>query len=124
MSHQSRINIIPSNFCQRILPCLILILLGIFVCGKTICFAEEKDWEDKKYLQSLPDKSFSVVEKRPDGTIIRLLPHHDSQGNLIIPKLEESLNRVFELDLKYQEQARDHLLADYYEYKPEVNADK
>ena len=118
----SRINILSSRSCQRILACLIVILLGILLSGKKICYAE--DWEDKKYLQSLPDQSFSVVKKKPDGTVIRLLPHHDRQGNLVIPKLEEALNRVFELNPKYQEQARDHLLGDYYEYKSNANNQK
>jgi len=115
----SRINNLPARSCQKILACLIVTLLGILLSGKKICYAE--DGENKQYFQSLPDQSFSVVKKRPDGTVIRLLPHHDRQGNLVIPKLEEALNQVFELAPKYQEQARDHLLGDYYEYKSNAN---
>lgn len=98
---------------------LIVIQLGIIFPAKKICYAE--DWRDKKYIQSLPDPSFTVVEKKPNGAVIRSLPHHDKQGNLVLPKVEESLDRVFELDPNHQEKARDHLLGHYYEYMSNPN---
>ena len=99
---------------QRIITCLVIILLGVLLPGEKICHTE--DWKDTNYLQTLPDQSFALVEKKPDGTIIRSLPHHDRKGNLLIPKLEEALDHVFDLDPKYQTKVRDHLLGDYYEY--------
>jgi len=111
--------VLPAKFYQKIGICFIAILLGIFLpVKKTFC---AEDLKDEKYLQSLPDQSFAIIEKKMDGTVIRSLPHHDEQGNLVIPKVERALNQIFELEPKDQEKVRDHLLGDYYEYITKTN---
>jgi len=73
---------------------------------------------EQKYgssFQSLPDQSFAVIQRKPDGGVVRLLPHHDANGKVVVPWLEDSMTRIFQLDPKYRAQAREHLLKDYYE---------
>jgi len=111
--------VLSAKFYPKIGICFIAILLGSFFLGKKTFCAE--NWKDEKYLQSLPDQSFAIIENKKDGTVIRSLPHHDEKGNLVMPKLEESLNQIFELEPKDQEKARDHLLGDYYEYRTKTN---
>ena len=91
-----------------------LILTLAFVGGEKMCSAQ--NWHDEKYIQSLPDESFAVVDRTPEGIMIRLLPHHDIHGNIVIPKLMECINQVFTLPPDYREIAREHLLQDYYEF--------
>ena len=98
----------------KIIICLVLMLTAVFLGGEKVCTAE--DWNDEKYIQSLPDESFAVVDRTPDGIVIRLLPHHDAQGNLVIPRLMECINQVFTLPPNYRKLAREHLLQDYYDY--------
>ena len=98
----------------KIFICLTLILTIAFLGGKKMCSAE--NWHDEKYIQSLPDESFAVVDTTPEGIMIRLLPHHDIHGNVVIPKLMECINQVFTLPHSYREIAREHLLQDYYEF--------
>ena len=94
--------------------CLALILITFFLGNKNICSAE--DWNDKNFIESLPDESFAVVDKTPEGVVIRLLPHHDAQGNLVVPRLMECINQIFTLPPNYREKAREHLLQEYYEF--------
>ena len=74
-----------------------------------------QDQKDDNYSQSLPDQSFAVIEKKPSGVSVRLLPHHDAEGKVIVPWLEESMSQIFQLDPNHRAQAREHLLKDYYE---------
>jgi hypothetical protein len=84
-----------------------------FWYGLRVCFAEE--WSNKEYIQSLPDRSFAIIDQKPDGMVVRLLPHHDTEGNLVTSKLLESISRVFELEPEHRKRAREHLLQDYHE---------
>ncbi|MGA1874521.1 MAG: hypothetical protein ACMUIA_02825 [bacterium] len=81
--------------------------------GLRVCCAEE--WSHEEYIQSLPDTSFAIIDQKPDGRLVRLLPHHDAEGNLVLNELLESLNRVFELEPEHRKRAREHLLQDYHE---------
>ena len=78
---------------------------------------QEQNWESKEYIQSLPDHSFAIVKRKSNGTVNRLLPHHDKQGNIIMPMLLDSIDRVFELDPNDRSWARQHLLNDYFQTK-------
>ena len=98
----------------KIFICLTLILTIAFLGWGKKCSAE--NWHDKKYLQSLPDESFAVVDTTPEGIMIRLLAHHDTHGNIVIPRLMDCINQVFTLPHSYREIAREHLLQDYYEF--------
>lgn len=97
----------------KILICLALIMTTTHLVGKKISSAQ--DWNNERYVQSLPDESFAVVDRTPDGTVIRLLPHHDAQGNLVVDRLMECINQIFALPPHYRTIAREHLLQDYYD---------
>ena len=98
----------------KIFICFTLILTIAFLGGIEMCSAQ--NWHDEKYIKSLPDESFAVVDRTSEGIIIRLLPHHDAHGNIVIPRLMECINQVFTLPPNYREIAREHLLQDYYEF--------
>ena len=98
----------------KIFICLTIILTIAFLGGEKMCSAE--NWHDEKYIQSLPDESFAVVDRTPEGIMIRLLPHYDIHGNIVIPRLMDCINQVFTLPHSYREIAREHLLQDYYEF--------
>jgi|GEM_PF-2936797 len=115
----------------RIAVCLAALLAAVFFPAKEGIKAAAQDSsqgniqrnvqknvqkeEDEKYFKSLPDQSFAVIEKDQNGALIRLLPHHDERGKLVIPWLEESMNQIFKLDPNHRIEAREHLLKDYYE---------
>ena len=90
-------HVLSSHFRQRIVACLAAILLGILFPGEKSCPAQ--DGNEREYFQTLPDQSFAVIERKPDGSVVRLLPHHNEKGIVLIPLLEESMNRILELTI-------------------------
>ncbi|MEW5804918.1 MAG: hypothetical protein AB1847_22765 [bacterium] len=107
------VHLIKSSLHQKAILCLAALFLVILL--PDTCPAEDYNQKGDNYFQSLPDKSFVLIDRKPDGAVIRLLPHHDEQGKLIVPWLEDSMGHVFELDPNHQAEAREHLLKDYYE---------
>jgi hypothetical protein len=55
--------------------------------------AAARPWT-RRYVDSLPDSAFAVVEVRPDGKKARHLPHHDRSGRVDLPHLRNALSRV------------------------------
>ena len=110
--------IISSRLRPKVILCLATAILPmIFLLGEKAYTYQNQD-QDQKYnnnLQLLPDQSFAVIEKKPDGALVRLLPHHDAMGKVIVPWLEDSMGQIFQLDPNHRAQAREHLLKDYYE---------
>ncbi len=47
----------------------------------------------RRYVHRLPDSAFALVERAPDGKLLRRLPHHDDRGLLDVPHLCSALSR-------------------------------
>ncbi|MEW6381379.1 MAG: hypothetical protein AB1611_17500 [bacterium] len=114
-----RTYILSPKIRPKVTVCLVVLLLGVLLPGETVSGASDQrgndQKENKESLQRLPDQSFAVIEKGPNGTVVRLLPHHDNQGKLVLPWLENSMSQIFSLDPNHRAEAREHLLKDYYE---------
>jgi competence ComEA-like helix-hairpin-helix protein len=93
-----------------------LLLLFVFISG---VLAET--WS-QRYIDSLPDSAFAVVEIRQDGKKIRRLPHHNHMGEIDIPHLKSALARIHQvkwIDPANFEKAKTHLEQHYQAYKQE-----
>ena len=66
----------------------------------------------RRYINSLPDSAFAVVETAPDGKKLRHLPHHDRAGRLDPAHLRNAMSRLSQvkwLDPRDAATARQHL---------------
>jgi len=93
-------------------------LLFLFVFIST-AFAEK--WS-QRYIESLPDSAFAVVEITQDGKKIRHLPHHNYVGEIDIPHLKSALGRIHQvkwIDPANFAKAKTHLEQHYQVYKQE-----
>ena len=75
--------------------------------------AQAERWT-RKYIDSLPDSAFAVVESQPDGTKVRHLPHHDRSGRVDLPHVRNALGRLSQVkwtDARNAAVAREHLNA-------------
>ena len=77
--------------------------------------AEAAKW-DKAIINALPDEAFASVEMRPDGTLVRHLPHHRADGKVDPRHLRNAMSRINQVkwvDPGNAERARRHLLDHY-----------
>lgn len=75
--------------------------------------AAAEPWSRSR-VSSLPDSAFAVVERAPDGHMLRHLPHHDETGALDPAHLSAArarLKQVKWLDPASEAAARAHLAA-------------
>jgi competence ComEA-like helix-hairpin-helix protein len=82
-------------------------------------FAEK--WS-QRYIKSLPDSAFAVVEISKDGEKIRHLPHHNYVGEVDIPHLKSALGRIHQvnwIDPENFAKAKTHLEEHYQVFKEE-----
>jgi competence ComEA-like helix-hairpin-helix protein len=80
-------------------------------------FAEK--WS-QRYVGSLPDSAFAVIEISKDGQKIRHLPHHNYVGEVDIPHLKSALGRIHQvkwIDPENFAKAKTHLEQHYQVYK-------
>lgn len=95
------------------LICLALLLL--FIASS----AEAAKWS-RRYITSLEDSAFAVIEVTREGKKIRHLPHHDHTGALDMTHLLSALGRIHQvkwLNAKNEEAAEQHLRDHMKEYK-------
>jgi competence ComEA-like helix-hairpin-helix protein len=93
-----------------------LIFLFVFISP---AFAEK--WS-QRYIGSLPDSAFAIVEISKEGKKIRHLPHHNDVGEVDIPHLKSALGRIYQvkwIDSKNFVKAKTHLEQHYQVYKEE-----
>jgi competence ComEA-like helix-hairpin-helix protein len=95
-------------------------IAGIFILFIiSPAFAEK--WS-QRYIGSLPDSAFAVVEISKDGQKIRHLPHHNYVGEVDIPHLKSALGRIYQvkwIDPTNFAKAKNHLEQHYQVYKEE-----
>jgi competence ComEA-like helix-hairpin-helix protein len=100
------------------------IILGIFGLLLPLVFVSmglAEKWS-QRYIDSLPDSAFAVVEVREDGKKVRHLPHHNHLGVIDIPHLKSALGRIHQIkwiDPGNFEKAKHHLNEHYRAYKQE-----
>jgi competence ComEA-like helix-hairpin-helix protein len=93
-----------------------LLFLFVFISA---AFAEK--WS-QRYIESLPDSAFAVVEISKDGKKVRHLPHHNHLGEIDIPHLKSALGRIHQvkwIDPANFAKAKAHLEQHYQLYKEE-----
>jgi competence ComEA-like helix-hairpin-helix protein len=93
-----------------------LLFLFVFVSA-----ASAEKWS-QRYIGSLPDSAFAVVEISKEGKKIRHLPHHNDVGEVDIPHLKSALGRIYQvkwIDSKNFVKAKTHLEEHYQVYKEE-----
>ncbi len=95
-------------------------MAGIFLLFIVSPALAEK-WS-QRYIESLPDSAFAVVEITKDGKKIRHLPHHDHLGEVDISHLKSALGRIHQVkwvDPANFAKGKDHLDQHYQAYKEE-----
>jgi competence ComEA-like helix-hairpin-helix protein len=91
-----------------------LLFLFVFISA-----ALAEKWS-QRYIESLPDSAFAVVEITQDGKKIRHLPHHNHVGEIDIPHLKSALGRIHQvkwIDPANFAKAKTHLEQHYQVYK-------
>jgi competence ComEA-like helix-hairpin-helix protein len=76
----------------------------------------------QRYIESLPDSAFAIVEITKDGKKIRHLPHHNHLGEVDISHLKSALGRIHQvkwIDPANFAEAKEHLDQHYQAYKQE-----
>lgn len=97
----------------------LLIIAWLFLLCVAPASAEK--WS-QRYINSLPDSAFAVIEVTQDGKQVRHLPHHNHMGEVDIPHLKSALARIHQvnwIDPENFYKAEDHLEQHYQEYKHE-----
>jgi competence ComEA-like helix-hairpin-helix protein len=97
-----------------------LVITGIFFLFIVSPALAEK-WS-QRYIDSLPDSAFAVVEITKDGKEVRHLPHHNHLGEVDITHLKSALGRIHQvkwIDSANFAKAKDHLDQHYQVYKQE-----
>ncbi len=92
-----------------------LALLLLFIVPSV----EAAKWS-RRYITSLGDSAFAVIEVTPEGKKIRHLPHHDHTGRLDVTHLLSALGRIHQvkwLDAWNREAAEQHLRNHMCEFK-------
>jgi len=105
----------------RNLKKIILGILGLFLPLVFVSIGLAEKWS-QRYIDSLPDPAFAVVETREDGKKVRHLPHHLQSGEVDIPHLKSALGRIHQvkwIDPANFERAKNHLDSHYEAYKKE-----
>jgi hypothetical protein len=96
-----------------------LVITGLFLLSVSPVSAEQ--WS-QRYINSLPDSAFAVIEVTPDGKKVRHLPHHNLEGEVDIPHLKSALGRIHQvkwIDPENFYKAKAHLEQHYQEYNQE-----
>jgi competence ComEA-like helix-hairpin-helix protein len=99
--------------------CLFVIAGILLLCRASPALAEK--WS-QRYIDSLPDSAFAVVEITQDGKKIRHLPHHNHGGEIDILHLKSALGRIHQvkwIDPANFAKAKTHLEQHYQVYKQE-----
>ena len=94
-------------------------IVGLFFLFIFILAALAEEWS-QRYVESLPDSAFAVVEITQDGKKIRHLPHHNHLGEIDIPHLKSALSRIIEvkwINPTNFAKAKTHLEQHYQVYK-------
>jgi len=100
---------------------IILGILGFFLPLVFVSVGLAEKWS-QRYIDSLPDSAFAVVEMREDGKKARHLPHHNHLGEVDIPHLKSALGRIHQvkwIDPANFEKAKNHLDEHYQVYRQE-----
>ncbi len=96
-------------------------ILGFFLPLVLVSAGLAEKWS-QRYIDSLPDSAFAVVEIREDGKKVRHLPHHHDSGEVDIPRLKSALGRIHQvkwIDPANFDKAKNHLDKHYQAYKQE-----
>ena len=103
----------------RNLKKIILGILGFFLPLVFVSVGSAEKW-DQRYINSLPDSAFAIIEVKEDGKKVRHLPHHDHSGEVDIPHLKSALGRIHQVkwvDPANFEKAKNHLDEHYQAYR-------
>lgn len=97
-----------------------LIIAGIFLISIVSPVFAEK-WS-RRFIETLPDSAFAVIEITKDGERIRHLPHHDHEGEIDVDHLKSALGRIHQV--KWRDpasfiKAKEHLEQHYQVYRQE-----
>jgi hypothetical protein len=104
------------NMSAKNLKKVFLGITGLFLLYVSPVSAEK--WS-QRYINSLPDSAFAVIEVTPDGKIVRHLPHHNLEGEVDIPHLKSALGRIHQvkwIDPENFYKAKAHLEQHYQAY--------
>jgi competence ComEA-like helix-hairpin-helix protein len=105
----------------KVLEKIFLGIVGLFLVSVLISAALAETWS-QRYIDSLPDSAFAVVEITQDGKKVRHLPHHNHVGEIDIPHLKSALGRIHQvkwIDPANFEKAKTQLDQHYQVYKQE-----
>jgi competence ComEA-like helix-hairpin-helix protein len=95
--------------------------IGVIFFLFIISPAVAEKWS-QRYIDSLPDSAFAVIEITKDGKKIRHLPHHNHLGEVDIAHLKSALGRIHQVkwvDPANFSKAKAHLEQHYQVYKQE-----
>ena len=93
------------------------------IAGAVLLFAASavpaEEWS-RRYVESLPDSAFAVVETTREGKKVRHLPHHNNLGEVDVYHLKRALVRVRDVKWVAPENAfkgKSHLERHYKVFK-------
>ena len=115
------VNLRETDMSIKNLKKIILGILGLFLPLVFVSAGLAEKWS-QRYVDSLPDSAFAVIEIREDGKKVRHLPHHDDSGEVDISHLKSALGRIHQvkwIDPANFEKAKNHLDEHYRAYKQE-----